>query len=295
VTSTDVPESWRQIDLDWLHGSLLVVGAPDTGKTTFARYLFGRLLACGTSAAYIDGDPGQNQLGPPSTMTLVVPPEKHGLISGEAAIPAGKTRLSFVGSTTPVGHMLSLLTGAALLERTARECGAQALIFDSDGLVDPSAGGLALKLALIDLLRPAVVFAMQRERELEALLTPLRLTHRTRLVELRPSPAVESRSRAARRDHRTARFSAYFETARLLRLNWSTIAVLPYPRFSLHRLVALEDSSGFTLALGIVKGIDRQAQQVTLFTPLSSPEAVDTLRLGNLSLDADTFRDRKLS
>jgi polynucleotide 5'-hydroxyl-kinase GRC3/NOL9 len=295
VTSTDIPESWRQIDIERLQGSLLVVGAPDTGKTTFARDLIGRLLAFGRRAAYIDGDPGQNQLGPPSTMTLVFPAGKHGRISGEAAIPAGKRWLSFVGSTTPVGHMLPLLTGAALLERTARESGAQALIFDSDGLVDPSAGGLALKLALIDLLRPAVVFAIQRERELEALLMPLRLTQRTRLVELRPSPAVRSRSRAARRAHRTAQFSAYFQTARLLRLNWSTIAVLPYPRFSLHRLVALEDSSGFTLALGIVKGIDRQAQQVTLFTPLSSPEAVDTLRLGNLSLDVDTFRDRKLS
>jgi polynucleotide 5'-hydroxyl-kinase GRC3/NOL9 len=295
VISTDVPESWRQIDIERLHGSHLVVGAPDTGKTTFARYLFGRLLASGKRAAYIDGDPGQNQIGPPSTMTLVVPPEQHGLTTGEAANPVGKTWLSFVGSTTPVGHMLPLLTGAALLERTARESGAQALIFDSDGLVDPSAGGLALKLALIDLIRPAVVFAIQRDRELEALLKPLRLTKRTHLIELRPSPDVRSRSRSARGAHRTAQFSAYFETARLLRLNWSTIAVLPYPRFSLHRLAALEDSSGFTLALGIVKGIDRQAQQITLFTPLSSPEAVDTLRLGNLSLDADTFRDRKLS
>jgi polynucleotide 5'-hydroxyl-kinase GRC3/NOL9 len=294
VTPLDVPASWRQIEPEALHGNLLVIGAPDVGKSTFARYLYHRLLFAGVQAAYIDGDPGQNQLGPPSTMTLVIPKAPVVPPPEQTDFPQGKMCLSFIGSTSPVGHMLPMMTGAALLERTARQAGVHSLVFDSDGLVEPAAGGLALKLALIDLLRPTVVFAIQREGELETLLTPLRRTRRTKLVELSPSLAVQSRSRSARQEHRAAQFAAYFKSARPLILNWSTIAILPYPRFSLHRLAALEDSGGFTLALGIVQGIDRQARQVTILAPLSSAQDVDTLRLGDLSLDAGTFRDQQL-
>jgi polynucleotide 5'-hydroxyl-kinase GRC3/NOL9 len=294
VDSLDIPASWRQIEPQALHGNLLVIGAPDVGKSTFSRYLHHKLYAAGIQAAYIDGDPGQNQLGPPSTLTLVIPRDQKAPAPAEHASPRGKTWITFIGSTTPVGHMLPLITGAALLERTARQAGVHSLVYDSDGLVDPAAGGLALKLALIDLLHPTVVFAIQKERELETLLTPLRRSQRTRLVVLRPSPAVRPRSRAARQAHRAAQFAGYFESARPITLNWSTIAVLPYPRFSLHRLAALEDCGGFTLALGIVQDIDRPARQVILLAPPFSAEDVDTLRLGDLSLDAETYRDQQL-
>lgn len=294
MSTLDIPASWRQIEPQSLHGNLLVVGAPDVGKSTFARFLFHRLLSAGVQAAYIDGDPGQNQLGPPSTLTLLIPQAPDLYHLEPDVIPKGKTWMTFIGSTTPVGHMLPMLTGAALLERIARQAGVHSLVFDSDGLVQPPAGGLALKLAIIDLLHPTTVFAIQRERELEMLMSPLRRTQRTRLVELSPSPATQPRSRAARQAHRAAQFVAYFKSARPLTLNWSTIAVLPYPRFSLHRLVALEDSGGFTLALGIVQGIDRLARQVTLLAPPGSAQDVDTLRLGDLALDPGTYRDQQL-
>ena len=290
----DIPPSWRQLEPETLHGTLLVVGAPDVGKSTFARYLFYRLHSAGVQAAYIDGDPGQNQLGPPTTMTLVIPHTRSSFAAIPDAFPEGKTWMAFIGSTTPVGHMLPMMTGAALLERKARQSGVHSLVFDSDGLVEPSVGGLALKLALIDLLHPMVVFAIQRKGELETLLSPLRKTRRTRLIELSPSQAARPRSRSARQSHRAAQFAKYFKSARTLTMNWSTIAVLPYPRFTLHRLVALDDSGGFTLGLGIVHEIDQPARQVTLMAPLSSLQDVDTLRLGDLSLDAGTYYDQQL-
>jgi polynucleotide 5'-hydroxyl-kinase GRC3/NOL9 len=294
VTSLDIPTSWREIEPEALHGNLMVVGAPDVGKSTFARFLYHRLISAGVQAAFIDGDPGQNRLGPPSTITLVIPQFPTISSPNQTDPPIGKTCMIFIGSTTPAGHMLPMVTGAALLERKAHQAGVHSLVYDSDGLVEPDAGGLALKLALIGLLRPTVVFAIQREGELERLLTPLRRTQRTRLVELKPSLAVQARSRAARQAQRVSQFAAYFESARPLNLNWSTIAVLPYPRFSLHRLAALEDSGGFTLALGIIQWIDRQASQVTLLAPLSSAQDVDTLHLGDLSLDVNTYRDQQL-
>jgi polynucleotide 5'-kinase involved in rRNA processing len=68
----DIPRQWEQLILTRLHGVLLVIGAPDVGKSTFAQYLFQRLCAESDCAAYLDGDPGQSRLGPPTTMTVAV-------------------------------------------------------------------------------------------------------------------------------------------------------------------------------------------------------------------------------
>jgi polynucleotide 5'-kinase involved in rRNA processing len=51
-------------------GIFMVIGAPDAGKSTFARYLFKRFQAEGLRAAFLDGDPGQASLGPPTMLTL---------------------------------------------------------------------------------------------------------------------------------------------------------------------------------------------------------------------------------
>ncbi|MFH1627997.1 MAG: Clp1/GlmU family protein [Pseudomonadota bacterium] len=68
----DISTEWEQINVSQLSGTLLVVGAPDVGKSTFARYLYGRLRASLPCVAYLDGDPGQSSLGPPTTMTLTL-------------------------------------------------------------------------------------------------------------------------------------------------------------------------------------------------------------------------------
>jgi polynucleotide 5'-kinase involved in rRNA processing len=39
----DVHPNWEKLTFASLTGVILVVGAPDTGKTTFARYLYRRL------------------------------------------------------------------------------------------------------------------------------------------------------------------------------------------------------------------------------------------------------------
>jgi polynucleotide 5'-kinase involved in rRNA processing len=74
---------------------------------------------------------------------------------------------------------------------------------------------------------------------------------------------------------------------------WQRLAVFPAPVFTLHRLVALEDAQGFALALGIVTANDPLRSTVTLYTPLPSLAGVDTVHLGGLALDPDTFRDSR--
>jgi polynucleotide 5'-hydroxyl-kinase GRC3/NOL9 len=294
----DIPPDWEEALSEPLRGTIMILGAPDTGKSTLARYLHERLAAGGLRVASLDGDPGQTSLGPPATMTLVMG-------TGADYPPGGPRWRRFVGSVSPRGHMLPILVGAAALAAAARGMGADVLIYDTSGLVDPAQGGTALKLAKIDLLRPDAVLAIQREDELEPLLEPLRGLRWLRLHELHPSPAVDPRDPAVRRAHRAERFAAYFRDARAVVLRWDRLAVWPNsadaarsqnaPVFNFRQLAALEDAGGFVLGLGIVQGADARTREVTLFTPLASPDGVEALRLGDLTVDARTYADQRIS
>ena len=284
----EIPPAWERITLSALSGTLLVVGAPDTGKSTFARYLYRRLCTAHERVAFVDGDVGQATLGPPTTMTLAL-----GWPGDDAFPPAGARFRVFVGDVSPRGHMLPMLVGAHKLVERARHEGATAIVFDTTGLVDQAHGGGALKRAKVDLLRPSVVVGIQREVELEHLLVSLRRSRRTRVIDLPSSRATQRREVPVRRDHRASCFGRYFRDARPLEIAWQRLAVFPAPVFSPHRLVALEDIDGFVLALGIVASADLARKVVTLYTPLRSVAGVDLIRLGDLAVDPRTFRESR--
>lgn len=288
--AVEVPQRWAQIRAERLTGLALVIGAPDTGKSTLARYLYARAAASGRRMAYIDGDPGQSTLGPPTTITLAL-----GHPNNSSFPPGGETRRYFVGDVSPRGHMLSLVVGARRLLDEAVRLGAETVIYDTCGLVDRAQGGHNLKWALIELLRPKVVFALQKERELESLLLPLRRGARTRVVDLPASHLVVPRDSATRRANRAAQFAACFRQAMPVTLDWSRLAVLPEPYFTAGRLLALLDDEGFTLGLGLALEWNRGASTVTVKTPVRPPEAVKALHLGDLSLDPHTYEDCRLA
>jgi polynucleotide 5'-hydroxyl-kinase GRC3/NOL9 len=272
-----------------MHGALMVVGAPDVGKSTFARYLYSRLVSEGKRAAFLDGDPGQSVLGPPTTITLAV-----GRPGESQFPPGGEVRRWFIGSVTPSGHMLHVLVGAARLVRVALELGVDAVIYDTSGLVDPGQGGNALKLAKIDLLRPTSVYAIQSGDELEPLLIPLRHSQRARVFDLSASPEARRRDGPTRQAHRAEQFASYFRNARQLSLNWVRLPVFPAPRFALESLVSFDDAEGFARELGIVTELDRKNHICKLLTPLSSLEGIESIKLGDTNLDRSNFRDYRV-
>lgn len=287
----DVHPNWENLALATLKGLILIIGAPDTGKSTFARYLYGRLCECHERVGFIDGDMGQATLGPPTTMTLALNEPGN-----DAFPPAGPRYRAFVGDVTPRGHMLPTLVGAHRLAQKGREENAAAIVFDTTGLVGPAQGGGELKRAKIDLLRPAAVIGIQRESELEHLLLPLRLSGRTRVIDLPASRAARRRDYRVRQEHRASQFRRYFADAHPLEIEWQHIAVLPAPAFTLHRLVAIEDKEGFALGLGIVTNSDPIHSTVTLHTSLDTRalERMNAIHLGDLALDSNLFCESRL-
>jgi polynucleotide 5'-kinase involved in rRNA processing len=191
--------------------------------------------------------------------------------------------------------MLPVLVGAARLVQAACEAGAKAIVYDTTGLIDPAQGGAHLKLAKINLLGPRVVFAIQYGRELEYMLRPLRRSRRVQIIDIRPSPAAQSRDMPSRRFYRVEKFAQHFAQSQSVTLNWNRLAVFPAPDFSPNRLVALENGDGFVLGLGIVTEIALESREVTLLTPLGSIDEVDAIHLGDVELDPETFRDLHIS
>lgn len=274
-------KEWERIDRSALQGLIMVIGAADVGKSVFAQWLLQQLESEPEHRlAFLDGDPGQSVLGPPTTLTLAM------IKAGEKNYPpAGSFRKWFVGSTTPRGRMMSHVVGVARLVEVARSEGANTILHDTTGLVSPAGGGVTLKLSKIDLLRPHMVVAIQRSHELEPLLKILRHSISPRLIELACSPSASRRDITTRRRHRTQQFARYFADADSVEFETSRTAVISYGQLHLNQLVSLEDTEGFTLALGVVA---RDGRVVEVVTPFREANGVDRIRCGDLIVDPGT-------
>src|ERR687891_1044137 len=105
-------------------GVVMMLGALDTGKTTFGFELARRALAAGVPCAIVDADIVQSTVGPPTTVGMKVL-GSDGDLSREGLRSADG--LGFVGTLIPKGHLLPLISSTAKLVRTAAEAGAPAL------------------------------------------------------------------------------------------------------------------------------------------------------------------------
>jgi polynucleotide 5'-hydroxyl-kinase GRC3/NOL9 len=276
-----VSPQWQQLSVEELRGTLLIIGASDTGKSSLARYLFQRLARSGTPTAYLDADMGQSTLWLPTTLNLA---STHD--ADDSAFPPRDNRVSFfVGSTSPRGHMLPTLVGARRLQQEAHSRGVQAVVVDTTGLVDPSQGGKALKQWKIELLAPTMVIGLQRRRELEPILWPLRRDARVRTLELPVSTHVHQRTREERVAHRHTRFANYFAGAGSMVVNVRQMAVYDVERMSPGALLAFQDGQGLTLELGVAQEIDRRRGTVTIRTPLPAAEQAASVRFGDARWD----------
>jgi polynucleotide 5'-hydroxyl-kinase GRC3/NOL9 len=257
--------------------SVLVLGAVDVGKSHFCGLLADTLLRMGRRVALIDADLGQKTIGPPATITLGYP---HPSATGGRTPPS---LLHFVGSTSPAGHFLPLVAGAAALAGAAR---ADHVVIDTDGMVTPP--GLFLKSQMIDAVRPDALIAIERCEELARLrcATPLAV------LRLAPSEAARSKSKAARAAARRQAFAAYFREATTVDMPVEALAIQHLalaPRdwdLVPGRLCGTVDAAGWGSGLAIIAGVDMPRHRIGLITPVA-PDAIRALRPGSILLAPD--------
>ncbi|MFA5111169.1 MAG: Clp1/GlmU family protein [Desulfobaccales bacterium] len=214
----EIPPAWDTAAGRFVQqgGLVMVLGAPDTGKSTLCRYLVYRAYTAGHQAALVDLDLGQSHLGPPTTLGLgLFPPRRPG---DEALHPDG---LCFIGQTSPVGAILEVAVGSRVLVDLGVSRGCTRVVVNTSGLVQ-GAGALILKRAQVELLRPALILGLQRGRELEPLLRGLggQDPPDWPLLRLPVASRALRKTPEERRTYREERFRRYFQGAGRLALPW---------------------------------------------------------------------------
>ena len=108
----DVPQEWRsalsQFQMLAARGaqpevsgqyegppSIYVLGSPDSGKSTFCRWV-AEQMGHSIGVALLDADPGQGRIGPPTAISLCGASLHH----------------AFVGDTSPRGSLLQFVAGS---------------------------------------------------------------------------------------------------------------------------------------------------------------------------------------
>jgi len=287
-------------------GNAIVIGAVDTGKTTFCLELVSRKAGAGRRVALVDCDVGQSTLGPPCTIGARI------FGKDEAVAPdLFPPFIWFVGSVSPENRMIQCIVGAQQAFEWARREGASDVVVDSTGLVSGDKAR-RLKAAKVDLLKPDVIFGLEREEEIEHLLRPME-RRGVKVVRIECPEAVVRRPPEMRRSNRRELFTRYFAGAATLDFaleeiaiyecpsNWAgsfpSASVLTY-QYPVRRdepqglIVGLGGESAHTLALGMVRGFDPAKGTITVLTPLPDKQPVRFIEFGCIFLDDIPVCDR---
>ena len=261
-------------------GICLILGGVDTGKTTLAAAIAGR-LAAGGPVGVIDADVGQSHIGPPAAVgwAIVEKPE----VDFSQLTPRG---ISFVGDVTPVGHLLQLTE--ALTQCVGRLTGiAGHIIIDTPGFITGPAASV-LWWTVQRILQPKLIVAVQRDNELSDILAGLRNLD-SQIELLKPHPGIPAKSAQARRSHRQNQFRKYFQDAQLHTLELSKTTIQTTCSVSadrlLHCLVALRDREGIDQALGIIEDWQPDADRAAVRAPLLDITQICCLTIGDVTVD----------
>jgi polynucleotide 5'-hydroxyl-kinase GRC3/NOL9 len=271
--------------------TVLLVGGLDTGKSTLSRMLLRAGVDAGRPSAFVDADVGQKTVGPPATISLKAV-RSVGDLEPDALATADA--LSFVGSTSPQGHLLPVVTGVVALAQRARDGGSDLVVVDSGGLVSGISGQI-LKYHKVETLRPDLVVGLQRGEELQPLLGVIQRFFSTEVVSLGVHPDVMPTSVEQRAENREAAMRRYF-SAELHRWRVKPTVFMPAlpPMFNLanldRMLVGLSDGDGGYLGIGYLEH-GTEDRVLRLISPVA--EGPKALRLGSVRLE-ESYRAKRV-
>ena len=261
-------------------GICLILGGVDTGKTTLAAVLAGR-LARGRPVGVIDADIGQSHIGPPATVGWAVVDKPQ--IDFAQLTPGG---ISFVGDITPVGHLLQLTAAVTQCVQRVSEVTEQ-IIIDTPGFIAGPAAA-ALWWAVQRILRPKLILAVQREDELNNILTGLQNLG-SQLEPVKSPPQIPTKSPQARRSYRQRQFSRYFQDCCLYNISLNSIKVQTSRGLSrenlLCQLVALRNEEGIDLAIGIIDDWQKDTDTIVVRSPRLDISRISCIVIGDITID----------
>ncbi len=206
-----IPVDWYEISEKLKKDEIVtsvILGEIDVGKSSLATFLTNKLTSSGFRTAVIDLDIGQSDIGPPGVIGLTI--VKEPLVSlTDAPLIDGY----FIGDNTPTGHLLQVIVGASKMVKRALEEKAEKIIVNTSGMVYGSAARV-LKEKKIEIIEPGLVIVLQREKEIEHLVSMFK--RRYRLVSLTVPRTLKRRSREQRYFLRTSNYLRQLKNQRIL-------------------------------------------------------------------------------
>ena len=283
----EVPGDWMDL-IEAIHrekGIALILGAPDTGKSTLAHFLVVQLCRMGNVVALVDGDIGQSILGPPTTIGLALFDFAPKQLDNIQLIVS-----YFVGSITPRGHMLEMLVGTKRIADRASQLDPGIIVIDTTGFVTGETAW-ELKFQKVDLLKPTHLIGLQRRREIEGLLKPHHFRPDMAIHRLKIPDKIRMKSPDQRRSNRSRKFAAYFQEVKLYEKSLDGIKVVS-PFKVRYRgkglkgvLIGLNDEANFNLGLGILENLDVHRGTISFVAPELDLTKIRIIRIGSIEVD----------
>ncbi len=244
----------------------LILGAADCGKSSLCTYLFNKLVDGKCRVAVLDGDVGQSDIGPSSTVGYGIAskriPQLYNLKLKNAF---------FVGVTSPVTAMSKTIEGLAAMEAEILRSQVDFVLINTDGLVS---GEVAAKYKsdLVKALKPDVIVGIQTQDELAPLIAALE----TPVMVVEPSFALKQRPPEKRKVLREMTYLRYLKNAKLLCVPKSQVTIEPRSALPKNQepekgiLLGIYGKGTRFLGIGVLREINQVRKTLKVQTSISA-------------------------
>lgn len=221
VEGNTVPPSWNEsceefLDLQTKPVTAVVLGSVDSGKTSFCTYLANMVLGGKRKVAVLDGDLGQSDIGPPSTVAYAfVTRPITDLFSLRAK------NAFFVGETSPSKVTDKVIAAMASLKKEVLASNAESVVTNTDGWIEGECA-VNYKIQLIEELNPDIIFCIQQKDELAPFISGL---EKFKKVVVESPSVIRQRDIEKRRSLRELGYIKYLGNAKVQSLSLSWLKV----------------------------------------------------------------------
>lgn len=205
-----VPTSWETASEEIVSmrkpNTVMVMGDVDSGKTSFCVYLANKALKRKLKVTVIDGDLGQSDIGPPSTVGFC---HLKALVRDLFELEAENAY--FFGITSPSSVISKVVSRLTSLKNTMLGTNVDFLIINTDGWVEGE-DAIKYKIELAESVAPNIVVGIQRENELNLVLSALK---DTKSITVDSPLVTRKRDREKRKILRQLSYKKYLKGAKV--------------------------------------------------------------------------------
>ncbi len=229
--SFDVVDSSTEVIDDWLRVAeavnedfttskklkIVVVGPPESGKTTLTAFIANYLRDRGINCCIVEGDVGQEDLAMPATVALAVV-DKPFIWQRELSF----SEFRFVGCISPRNCSTRIIASLVDLINRALFRGCDAVVVNTDGWVS-GRDGISYKLELLRWIKPTHLIVL--DDGLSDLMYSV-FHDMLKIIKAKPPTQPRIRSREERQRLRTEAYKKYFMNSSVRTLQASKVGLV---------------------------------------------------------------------